>query len=146
MPARVHALAGTAIGRAGHPYHSHLFEASPSTTILIRRRFDEQLGRDALRPGVHLFATSMSTTSTHSEPFRKLVGSLSLNLTERIDTRSLEDASACFISIAYLHICIKTWFVGQNCAMKWRFGENVGSGRSCGKEVTGKVAGEGRGG
>ena len=72
-----------------------------------------------------------------------LSGALSLNLTERIDIRSLEDASACFISIAYLHICIKTRFIGQNSATKWRFGENVGGGRSCGKLAASKVAGEG---
>ena len=60
-----------------------------------------------------LFTTSPSTTSTHSEPFRN-----------------------------YLHICIKTRFIGQNSAIKWRFGENVGGGRSCGKLAAGKVAGE----
>ena len=75
-----------------------------------------------------------------------LSGALSLNLPERIDIRSLEDASACFISIAYLHICIKTRFIGQNSAIKWRFGENMGGGRSCGKLAASKVAGEGCGG
>ena len=72
-----------------------------------------------------------------------LAGVLSLNLPERIDIRSLEDASACFISKAHLHICIKTRFIGQNSAIKWRFGENVGGGRSCGKLAASKVAGEG---
>ena len=108
---------------------------------------DEQPIRSVLEHNEQLERVSLSTTSTHSEPFRKLVGSPRLKLTraylQAIRRRCLRTFYlAHFISIAYLHICIKTRFIGQNSAIKRRFGENVGGGRSCGNLAASKVAGE----